>query len=167
MKPERNFMKTVIGIDPGSIKCGYGVVRKEGKELIYVASGTISLPKAKPLAVRLKQLFEELSDKIERLKPDEAVVEKVFFARNAAAALSLGQARGVVLLSASILGVAVVEYTALEVKKAVVGYGRAEKEQVAKMVQAIFHIRETLPPDSADALALAICHLNTNIYPEM
>ncbi|MBF0565963.1 MAG: crossover junction endodeoxyribonuclease RuvC [Nitrospirae bacterium] len=158
------MVKTVIGIDPGSINCGYGVVRKDGTNVSYVASGTISMPGTKPLALRLKLLYEGLCEVMERFLPDEAVVEKVFFARNVASALSLGHARGVVLLSASVADVPVVEYAALEVKKAVVGYGRAEKEQVSKMVQAILGIREALAPDSADALALALCHVNTNTY---
>ncbi|MBF0516937.1 MAG: crossover junction endodeoxyribonuclease RuvC [Nitrospirae bacterium] len=91
---------TAIGIDPGSIVCGYGVLRKEGKSIVYVASGEITIPKGQPLAARLRRVFAGLTEAIQTYRPDEAVVEKIFFASNIKAALSLGYARGVALLSA-------------------------------------------------------------------
>ncbi|MBF0606818.1 MAG: crossover junction endodeoxyribonuclease RuvC [Candidatus Magnetobacterium sp. LHC-1] len=158
-------MKVVIGIDPGSIVCGYGVVAKKGHELHYVTSGDIRMSKGKPLELRLKQLFEELRAVIRDVRPDEAAIEKVFYARGKQAALHLGHARGVTMLSAAIEDVPVVQYSALEVKKAVVGYGRADKYQVIKMTRLILDIGAELTSDSADALALALCHLNSiNIF---
>ncbi|MBF0456779.1 MAG: crossover junction endodeoxyribonuclease RuvC [Nitrospirae bacterium] len=153
-------LKTAIGIDPGSIVCGYGVLRKEGKSISYVASGEITVPKGQPLPERLRRIYEGLRKAIETYNPDEAVVEKIFFASNIKAALSLGHARGVALLSASVGGIPVFEYSPLEVKKALTGYGRAEKSQVMAMIKAILNIDVALSPDSSDALALALTHLN-------
>ncbi|MBF0538191.1 MAG: crossover junction endodeoxyribonuclease RuvC [Nitrospirae bacterium] len=151
----------MIGIDPGSIVCGYGVVAKRGHELYYVTSGDIRMSKTAPLELRLRQLFEELRAVIKDVRPDEAVIEKIFYARGKLAALQLGHARGVAMLSASIEDVPIVQYSALEVKKAVVGYGRADKNQVIKMTRMILNIGAELTSDSADALALALCHLNS------
>ncbi|MBF0486805.1 MAG: crossover junction endodeoxyribonuclease RuvC [Nitrospirae bacterium] len=158
-------IRTAIGIDPGSIVCGYGVLRKEGKSIVYVASGEIAVPKGQPLPKRLKCVYEGLRKAIDTYSPDEAVVEKIFFASNIKAALSLGHARGVALLSASVVGIPVFEYSPLEVKKALTGYGRAEKSQVMAMIRAILNIDIALSPDSSDALALALTHLNmTELY---
>jgi crossover junction endodeoxyribonuclease RuvC len=153
-------LTTAIGIDPGSIVCGYGVLRKEGKSVVYVASGEIAVPKGQPLPERLRRIYEGLRKAIDTYSPDEAVVEKIFFASNVKAALSLGHARGVALLSAAVSGIPVFEYSPLEVKKALTGYGRAEKAQVMAMIKAILNIDITLTPDSSDALALALTHLN-------
>lgn len=150
----------ILGIDPGSLYCGYGIVIANGSGLKYVTSGRIVLSSKNPLHIRLKQLNDGLTDVIRQHKPSEAVVEKVFFAKSARVALSLGHARGIALLSAAGEGLAVHEYSALEVKKAVTGYGRAEKRQVQEMVRAILGIDGSLSPDSADALALAVCHIN-------
>ncbi|MBF0318329.1 MAG: crossover junction endodeoxyribonuclease RuvC [Nitrospirae bacterium] len=149
-----------MGIDPGSIVCGYGILKKEGKSIVYAASGEIAAPKGLPLPERLRRIYEGLRKAIETYRPDEAVVEKIFFASNIKAALSLGHARGVALLSASIEGIPVFEYSPLEVKKALTGYGRAEKSQVMAMIKAILNINVELSPDSSDALALALTHLN-------
>jgi len=163
----------ILGIDPGSIYCGYGFIkapdshkplitcgRKEAKA-VYLASGRIVLPARKPLYIRLKELYINLTEVIADYKPDEIVVEKMFFAKGIKAALSLGHTRGVVLTAAALTGRDIYEYSALEVKKAVVGYGKADKNQVQKMVRAILAIGHPLSPDSADALALALCHANT------
>jgi crossover junction endodeoxyribonuclease RuvC len=151
----------VLGIDPGSIICGYGLVKSDGKDARYVASGRISSPASRPLHQRLRGIYESLVEIIREHRPDHIVVERIFFAKGAKAALSLGHARGVVLLAAAVENVPLHEFTALEVKKAVVGYGRAEKAQVQEMVKLILNIRGGLHADSADALALALCHLNT------
>lgn len=161
----------VLGIDPGSINCGYGLIRKivpshhnyMSPSLRYIASGRISMQVSKPLHERLKELYASLMDVISEYNPDEIAIEKIFFAKGIKAALSLGHTRGVVLLAASLTGLSIYEYSALEVKKAVVGYGRANKNQVQKMVREILNIKHSLSPDSADALALAICHANTAI----
>ncbi len=151
----------IIGIDPGSIYCGYGLLEKEAKNIRYVSSGTITLAKKEILSTRLKHLFERLTDVIKSFRPDEAVIERVFFAKGYRAALNLGHARGIALLTAAMEEIPIIEYSALEMKKAVAGYGRADKRQVQEMVKSLLHIEVPLTSDSADALALAICHLNT------
>jgi crossover junction endodeoxyribonuclease RuvC len=152
---------TTVGIDPGSINCGWGVLEKAGSSVRFVAAGTIAMPKQKPLAERLKILHEGLTGIFDRFRPDSAAVEDVFYGKNIKAAFVLGHARGVALAAAALAGVTVTEYSPTTVKKAVTGYGRAEKEQVQKMISAILGIREALLPDSADALSVALCHINT------
>jgi crossover junction endodeoxyribonuclease RuvC len=165
--PEKNRPELkILGIDPGSIKCGYGLIGMKGKDPFYITSGTISASPSKPLQQRLKHIFDTLKDVIRASRPDDIVVEQIFFAKGAKAALSLGHARGIVLLAAAQENVNLHECSALEVKKAVVGYGRAEKKQVLEMVRLILNIREPLYPDSADALALALCHANTIKFKE-
>jgi crossover junction endodeoxyribonuclease RuvC len=151
----------ILGIDPGSIKCGYGLIGIRGKDPFYIMSGTISPSAAKPLHERLKHIFEALQEIVRDHRPDHIAVEKIFFAKGAKAALSLGHARGIALLVAASGNIDLFEYSALEVKKAVVGYGRAEKQQVMQMVKLILTVRDPLLPDSADALGLALCHANT------
>ncbi|MDA8339819.1 MAG: crossover junction endodeoxyribonuclease RuvC [Nitrospiraceae bacterium] len=152
----------ILGIDPGSVNCGYGLIRYSNTPTLqYLSSGRIVLPASKPLHVRLKELYASLVDVIAEYKPDEIAIEKIFFAKGTKAALSLGHARGVVLLAAALTGLSIYEYSALEVKKAVVGYGRADKNQVQKMVMEILRIKHSLSSDSADALAIAMCHANS------
>jgi len=151
----------VLGIDPGSIICGYGVISGNGSDARYIASGRINPSAAKPLHQRLRSIYESLTEIICTYNPTDIVVEKIFFAKSAKAALHLGHARGVALLAASVRDIRLHECSALEVKKAVVGYGRAEKSQVQAMVKMILNIRGELYPDSADALALALCYMNT------
>ncbi len=146
-----------MGVDPGSRICGYGVITPDGR---YVTSGKLVLSAGQPLHVRLRELHEGLIEVIEEFTPFEVVVEKVFFAKNVKSALSLGHARGIVLLSAAERGVDVFEYSPLEVKKAVTGYGRAVKSQVQAMVKSVLRLEHELSSDSADALALALCHKN-------
>lgn len=142
-----------------------GVFRRSGALTTqYLGSGKIVLPPAKPLHARLDELYSSLVGVIDDYKPDEIVIEKIFFAKGIKAALSLGHTRGVVLLAASRTSLPIYEYSALEVKKAVVGYGRADKNQVQKMVREILNIKHSLSPDSADALALAICHANSRQF---
>ncbi|MCK4910311.1 MAG: crossover junction endodeoxyribonuclease RuvC [Thermodesulfovibrionales bacterium] len=157
-KAKTNKGATVLGIDPGSRKCGFGVLGPDGG---YLSSGTIVLPVKEPLHIRLRELYDELTSVIEEFRPSVAAVEKVFFAHSAKSALTLGQARGVALLAASVGGLEVREYSATEVKKAVTGYGRAEKVQVQDMVKSILGVGHGLSPDGADAIAVAICHLST------
>jgi crossover junction endodeoxyribonuclease RuvC len=164
----------ILGIDPGSVNCGYGLIsakstitavrRDEGgrsmSEPVYLSSGRIVMAASKPLHERLRELFETLNAVITELRPDELVIEKMFFAKGIKAALGLGHTRGVVLLAASLAGIPIHEYSALEVKEAVVGFGRADKRQVQMMVQRILKITHPLSPDGADALAIALCHMN-------
>ena len=125
-----------------------------------MASGRISPPASRPLHYRLRLIYESLSEVIAEYRPDDVVVEKIFFAKGAKSALHLGHARGVALLAAASHDLPLHEFSALEVKKAVVGYGRAEKRQVQEMVKMILNIGTPLSPDSADAIALALCYVN-------
>lgn len=153
-----------MGIDPGSQFCGYGLLDEKG---VYVASGRLELGAGAPLHIRLRELHEGLESVVKEYRPQVASVEKIFFAKSVRAALSLGHARGVALLVAAANGLELFEYSALEVKKAITGYGRAEKRQVADMVQRMLGLRGTLSPDSADALALALCHRTVAAYSKM
>jgi len=147
--------QSVLGIDPGSRLCGYGVIDGNGK---YLASGTIKMSPGKPLHIRLGELHEGLVSVIEEFSPGSASVEKVFFAKSVRAALTLGHARGVAMLALVNAGVEVFEYSPLEIKKAVTGHGKADKRQVQAMVRQILGLDFSPSPDGADALAMAICH---------
>jgi crossover junction endodeoxyribonuclease RuvC len=148
----------VLGIDPGSRVTGFGVVQvlRNGR-LHYVASGCIRLP-AGSLADRLKAVYDGVSEIINTYQPTVFAAEKVFMARNADSALKLGQARGVAVLAGANRGLVVSEYSAREIKRAVVGTGGAEKPQVQHMVRALLGLDRAPPADAADALACAICH---------
>ncbi|HXX91464.1 MAG TPA: crossover junction endodeoxyribonuclease RuvC [Acidimicrobiales bacterium] len=150
----------VLGVDPGLSRCGYGAVRKRGGRLEAVAGGVVSSDPAVPLPERLRDLLRELQALLEELRPDTVAVERVFFQTNARTAMATGQASGMALVAAAAAGCDVVQYTANEVKMAVVGYGGATKEQVQRMVASQLGMAEPpRPPDVADALALAVCHL--------
>jgi crossover junction endodeoxyribonuclease RuvC len=152
----------VIGIDPGSRITGYGVVERAGTKLVHVASGSIEAFKEEQnFADRLVIIYKQLIAVMEEYKPQSAGVEGVFHARNAQSAIKLGHARGVALLAASLHGLTVFEYPPTLVKQAVVGYGRADKVQVQKMVSMLLGVTLTGPADTSDALAIAICHLHS------
>ncbi len=155
-------MIRTIGIDPGSRFTGYGIVEGDGRSLKYIHHGTIRLPAGRSFPERLKMIYEQLGSAIGEHKPVSMAVEEVFFAKNVKSALSLGQARGAVLLAGTCAGLSIHEYSALRIKQAVAGYGRASKEQVASMIQRIFRIDALIEPNAADALAVAVCHLNTH-----
>ncbi len=157
-----NTIKRVLGIDPGSRVAGYGVVEENGGRLVAVGYGVVKPPETKDANQKLKYIFEAFSEIIAQYNPDEAAVETVFFAVNARSALVLGQARGAALLSALMAGVTVYEYSALQVKKALTGGGRAEKSQVAEMTRRILGLKAApKPEDVTDALAAAICHVHS------
>ena len=165
--PEREH-SLVLGIDPGSFTCGYGIVRKKGNERLYIASGRISIPKSAPLEERLKEIYAGLTEIITEFSPEAGAVEKIFFAKGIKAALSLGHARGIALLALANHGVPLYEYGALEVKKAVTGYGKAEKMQVQAMIRRLLSLNFEPSTDGADALALALCHLQQiNLTPKL
>ena len=149
-----------IGVDPGTIKTGYGVVRKDGARLVRIASGTICLDTNVEVEDRLVPLQDELDKILTSTGPDAAAVESLFFSKNALSALKLGHARGVIILTLKRRGVPVASYAPALVKRSVVGQGRAQKGQVQKVVQAMLGLSEVPQEDEADALALAICHLN-------
>ncbi|MCX7913973.1 MAG: crossover junction endodeoxyribonuclease RuvC [Thermodesulfovibrionales bacterium] len=155
----------ILGIDPGSINCGYGLIEKANlKEIVYLSSGRITVSPKEELPYRIREIFTSLLGIISEHRPDEMVVEKIFFAKGTKSALNLGYIRGVVLLSAALAKIPIYEYSALEVKKAVVGYGKADKSQVKKMVKEILKIDHMLSQDSADAIALALCHANQRMF---
>jgi crossover junction endodeoxyribonuclease RuvC len=147
----------VLGIDPGSVATGYGVVSVEGSTLRRIGGGTIRA-KGDTLADRLACLQRELARAIAELEPECAALESIFSARNARSALVLGHARGVALAACGSAGLGPAEYTPQQVKAAVTGYGRAEKPQVMSMVQRLLGLSAPPPSDEADALAVAICH---------
>ncbi len=150
----------VLGIDPGLSRCGYGCVAKGPGGLSAVAAGVLTSDPKDGVPHRLAGLRADLSALIGELRPDTVVVERIFFRSNARTAMSVGQASGIALLTAVEQGCQVAEYTAAEVKLAVTGYGNATKEQVQEMVARLVRLEKLpRPPDAADALALAICHL--------
>jgi crossover junction endodeoxyribonuclease RuvC len=151
----------VLGVDPGVSRCGYGCISTErGRDrAAVVAMGVITTPPSDELPVRLAALHAELQSLLREMRPAVVAVERLFFQANARTAMSVGQASGLVLATASAAGARVVQYTPNEVKQAVAGYGAAPKEQVQRMVQAQLKLAEPpRPPDVADALALALCH---------
>jgi crossover junction endodeoxyribonuclease RuvC len=151
----------VLGIDPGLSTCGYGAVRRDGSSrLLAVAGGVVQTPPDLELPERLRILLTELHAIVSELRPDVVVIEHVFFQKNARTAMSVGQASGLAMVAAAQSGCEVARYTSNEVKQALVGYGAATKLQVQRMVASVLHLdTPPSPPDVADALALAICHL--------
>jgi crossover junction endodeoxyribonuclease RuvC len=145
-------------LDPGLQHTGWGLVESAGSRLRHLGDGVISTDADMPLAERLATLYRGLAALLEQLQPDEAAVEHTYVNRNPGAALKLGQARGVVLLAPALAGLAVAEYQAMEVKRAVVGTGHAEKPQVEAMVRRLLPGAVIRRADAADALAVAICH---------
>ncbi|MBF0160871.1 MAG: crossover junction endodeoxyribonuclease RuvC [Magnetococcales bacterium] len=150
----------VIGIDPGTTSTGWGVVESNGSTLQHVASGCVRTQVGEPLPARLGKIFAELTRIVIQYQPQEAVVEEIFVSQNVQSALKLGHARGVAIAAANHRGLPVHEYTALQVKKAVVGHGHAEKRQMQEMVRILLCMGKSAPQDAADALGVAICHLN-------
>ncbi|TMA13540.1 MAG: crossover junction endodeoxyribonuclease RuvC [Deltaproteobacteria bacterium] len=154
----------ILGVDPGTVVTGWGVVEMLGSSLRHLAHGTIGSSANLGQGGRLRRIYRGLQEVIEQYKPERVSLEKVFFARNAQSALKLGQARGVALLAAAENGVSVYEYTSAEIKQAVVGYGQASKEQVAMMIGSLLHLSGKIPADAADALAAAICCLHERAF---
>jgi crossover junction endodeoxyribonuclease RuvC len=155
-------MTIALGIDPGIGLTGYGVVKLESDgNLTLIDYGAIETPPKMPMPERLMSLYQELQRLILLHKPDISAVEKLFFARNVTTAISVGQARGVAMLSLAQAGIPIGEYTPNEIKQSVTGYGGADKRQVQVMVQMILNMDELpKPDDAADGLAVAICHLH-------
>ena len=152
----------IFGIDPGSERTGYGCIETIGGRQHLVTCGTLSAPARSSFPDKLKHIHEGLAALLARHRPECVAVENIFHARNVRSALKLGHARGVVLLAASEAGLPVVEYAPTEIKRAVVGFGRAEKHQVQQMVKLLLGLDAApAPHDAADALAVAICHLHT------
>ena len=158
----------VLGIDPGTLTSGYGIVAEEDHKLFHIASGGISPSAKQPFPKRLKKIYEELEKIIDKYRPQVVVVEDIFVSKNIQSALKLGHARGVAILVAMNAGLAVFEYAPLEVKQAVVGNGKADKKQVQMMVKALLDLPKVPhPADAADALAAAICHIHSSRLKEI
>jgi crossover junction endodeoxyribonuclease RuvC len=152
----------VLGVDPGTLTSGFGIVAEEDHKLFYVAAGGISPSAKQPFPKRLKKIYEEIEKVIDKYKPNVVVIEDLFVSKNIKSALKLGHARGVAILAAMNAGLPVFEYTPLEVKQAVVGNGKAEKKQVQIMVKTLLDLpKAPHPADAADALAAAICHIHS------
>ena len=149
----------ILGIDPGVATIGFGLVRAERNRNQLLRYGVITTPPGIPLSNRLLQISNDREELIHAFRPDEMAVEELFFTKNITTGIAVAHGRGVILLAAEKLGVPVFEYTPMQVKQAVVGYGKAEKRQVMLMTQHLLHMKEIpKPDDAADALALAICH---------
>ena len=150
----------ILGIDPGLRTTGFGLIHKQGNKLAYIASGTIKTPDAS-LPERLKVILDSVAEVIQTYQPDCAAIEKVFVNVNPQSTLLLGQARGAAICALVSAGLSVAEYTALQLKQAVVGHGKASKEQVQDMVQRLLLLPSLPGPDAADALGVAICHAHS------
>ena len=157
--------RIALGIDPGTAIVGYAVVAAQGDKLNMLVCDVITTPARMPLSERLQHIYQGLSEVITTYHPTEAAMEELFFAKNARTAMTVGQARGVAMLALANAGLSISEYTPLQVKQAVTGYGSAKKEQVGEMVRILLQLTSIpRPDDAADAAAVAICHLNTAQY---
>jgi len=152
-----------LGIDPGTATTGYGILETDSDSIKVVDYGCIKTSSKEPSDVRLKKIYSDMKKLISKYKPGSVVVERLFFGANTKTAMAVGQARGVILLAASQAGVEIAEYTPLEVKMALTGYGRADKNQMQQMVKRLLKLKTIpKPDDAADALAVALCHINSD-----
>ncbi|MFT4580688.1 MAG: crossover junction endodeoxyribonuclease RuvC [Gammaproteobacteria bacterium] len=151
---------TILGVDPGSRITGYGVVQINGTRATHIANGCIRVAELE-VPERLREIFDELTRVILAYKPDQAAVEKIFMSRNPDSALKLGQARGTAIVACAKMALPVFEYSATQIKQAVVGRGHADKKQVQHMIKILLNLDSMPSPDAADALATALCHGNT------
>lgn len=149
----------IIGVDPGSRRTGWGVISAQSGEPQHVAHGVIAPPAEADLSTRLHIIYRDLLQVVRQYKPDEAAVESVFMARNAASALKLGQAKGAALVALGEAGLSCAEYAPTRIKSALVGRGRAEKQQIQHMTVQILALQQAVAEDAADALSAALCHL--------
>ncbi len=160
-------MIITIGIDPGSVKTGYGVVQqKSPNQVTHIDNGVITTSAKSQFPSRLLKIHQGLREVIEKYNPGELAVEDIFYAKNVKSALKLGHVRGVIMLTAMQLGLTVAEYTPTQIKQAVTGYGRADKVQVQRMVKTILNLPEIAPKDASDALAVALCHIFSRRFAE-
>jgi len=151
----------VLGIDPGLAITGYAIVDEDGSDLQLITTGVIRTPAKTPAPERLRIIHQELSTLISEHQPEASGVEELFFSRNVKTAMSVGQARGVILLTLANAGLPIAEYTPMQVKEAITGYGNADKRQVQEMVRMLLNLSDVpRPDDAADAVAVAICYLH-------
>ncbi len=149
----------ILGIDPGYAIMGYGVIEKNGNHFTAIGYGSVTTDADMEMSMRLKHLYNSLMEIIAHYEPEVVSIEELFFNNNAKTAIMVGQARGVAVLACANSGIPICEYTPLQIKQALVGYGRAEKKQVQQMVKTMLHLDSVpKPDDTADALAAAICH---------
>ena len=151
----------VLGVDPGSRITGYGLLEERNREISFIEAGLVKPPEKMPFSQKIHRIFQGLVEILDRCAPDAVAVEDLFYAKNARSSLKLGHARGAALIAAGQHNIPVFEYTPLEIKKSVVGYGRADKEQVRSMVNIMLRLTKQVPLDASDALAAAICHINS------
>lgn len=157
--------RIALGVDPGTAIVGYAVVAASGSELSVITCNVITTPAGMPMAKRLQIIYTGLSEIVSTYQPQEAAMEELFFAKNARTAITVGQARGVAMLALANGGLSIAEYTPMQVKQAVTGYGGANKEQVGEMVRLLLRLPSIpRPDDAADAAAVAICHLHMAPY---
>ena len=157
------YIMIILGIDPGFAIVGVGVIEYKGNKFSVIDHYAITTKAGQPFEERLKLIYEGIEDTIKKYKPDYMAIEELFFNNNAKTAIAVGQARGVIILGAVNNDVPIFEYTPLQVKQAVVGYGRADKSQVQKMTKSILNLSKIPKPDDvADALAIAICHAHSH-----
>jgi len=155
----------ILGVDPGTITTGFGIIKFENNELTHLESGIVSTPKVKDMAPRLEVIYDELVKLIKKFKPDEFAIETAFYGKNVQSAMKIGYARGVSLLAAVHNQIPAYEYSPREVKKSVVGNGSSSKEQVQFMIIKLMNIRGTkIKFDETDALAVAVCHAFRNTH---
>ncbi len=158
----------ILGIDPGFATLGYGIIELNGSRFKTIKYGAITTSTQMNMSERLKKIFFELNELILKYEPQEASIEELFFNKNTKTALLVGQARGVVMVACANKNLQVFEYTPLQIKQALVGYGRAEKKQVQIMVKNILNLNDIpKPDDTADALAAAVCHANSRSYQKL
>lgn len=149
----------ILGIDPGVATIGFGLIESQGQKNRVIRYGVITTPAGLPLSERLLQISENMQDLLRQFPPDEMGVEELFFSKNVTTGIAVAHGRGIILLEAERQGIPIYEYTPMQVKQAVTGYGKAEKKQVMNMTQRLLKLKELpRPDDAADALAVAICH---------
>jgi crossover junction endodeoxyribonuclease RuvC len=158
---------TILGVDPGYAILGYGVIGYQSSRHRLIAYGTIETEKEMTLPFRLKKIYDGLTEIIEKYRPGVCAIEELFFNSNQKTAIRVGEARGAAIVACAQAGLSVYEYTPLQIKQALTGYGRADKHQIQEMVRQILGLeRAPRPDDAADAVAAAICHANSSIYLE-
>ena len=156
-------MKKILGIDPGFATIGFGLIGAERMNVQMLRYGAITTPAGMEFPQRLKQIYDDMTELLEILKPDEVSVEELFFNTNITTGIQVAHGRGVILLACTNMGVPIFEYTPLQVKQAVAGYGRADKRQVMEMTRRLLHLDKIpRPDDAADGLALALCHARSS-----
>lgn len=154
----------ILGIDPGTATTGFGVIETDGHKHTFVDAGVITTPAKQALELRLETIYDDLTELLKEHKPDHCAVEELFFAKNVTNAMSVSHARGVILLAIIKAGIDHSEYTPMQIKQAMTGYGKAEKQQIQEMVRIMLNMKSIpKPDDAADALAVAICHANSVI----